>query len=768
MPSSQFPTSLDTDAILGVVTNNAKATLTASINSSATSFAVTMGTGSNAFEVNSFITIDQEEILVGAVSGTYPNLALANCVRGMNGTTAAGHAALTQVAVVITRSYFAALASAVKSIQQYLFTALLTPGTASLQGGSANFSGSLQALTAALQTITAAKATIQGDQYLNRALYLGPTNGPTTLQQLTANPLAAVFFIADQLGFLSLFVTSDGAVNIGNLLKVRGALTAASLGLTSGVQQNVTTTGGYVYAIYDSAGKVAFAINPDGTLVGKFSGTGSGSSTTGAFKDHLGNTYYIRADGSGKYQIYRYDVLTAVEIALTTLGNNTSLESSTDGQTLVFSSDRSGSAAYYQMSLGGANQLPLGTDPLSLFALEHVAVNGQSNAAALFATPVLTTTQKYSNLMLNGGVRGTVDSGEAIPAGMMTSFVPLVEQVDSDPTTSHSLGETVCSAFAQRVTYELMKYGYKKRFVMSVNAYSGQPYVNIKKGTQTYTNGIAQATAIRSLALAGGNSQGVGACLMQHGESDDANSNANYDTDLIQFQKDLETDYKALTGQASSIPLIISLPTTWTAFSNRATPSGVVMLQQKAANNAPDRILISHACYHLAMSDGAHRNNASHRKEGEYFSKAYISYKRYKRWVPTQALSAVINANTIIINFAVPVAPLVFDTTAVTEPTVWTGGKYGFEFDDGSGSPPSITAAVIGSNGTSVELTLSATPSSSNPWLIRYAWTGTVGASAGPTTGARGNVRDSDTFQSVFGYGALPNWALPFSIQLAK
>ena len=44
---------------------------------------------------------------------------------------------------------------------------------------------------------------------------------------------------------------------------------------------------------------------------------------------------------------------------------------------------------------------------------------------------------------------------------------------------------------------------------------------------------------------------------------------------------------------------------------------------------------------------------------------------------------------------------------------------------------------------------------------IRYAHTGGVGQPAGPTTGARGNLRDSDATPSRHGY-PLFNWAVHF------
>ena len=48
---------------------------------------------------------------------------------------------------------------------------------------------------------------------------------------------------------------------------------------------------------------------------------------------------------------------------------------------------------------------------------------------------------------------------------------------------------------------------------------------------------------------------------------------------------------------------------------------------------------------------------------------------------------------------------------------------------------------------------------------ISYAYTGAIGAGAGATTGARGNLRDSDTSRSRHG-NKLQNWAVHFSLPL--
>jgi hypothetical protein len=123
-----------------------------------------------------------------------------------------------------------------------------------------------------------------------------------------------------------------------------------------------------------------------------------------------------------------------------------------------------------------------------------------------------------------------------------------------------------------------------------------------------------------------------------------------------------------------------------------------------------------------------------------------------------------IAANVITVNFNVPVAPLQFDTDRVL-----AKANYGFEYFDSTNSA-SIISVAIGSNGTSVIITLNNTPTGLNK-KIAYAYTGTLFSGGGRyKTGApRGNLRDSDTTPALYTTGLpsnfgteLYNWCVHF------
>jgi hypothetical protein len=167
------------------------------------------------------------------------------------------------------------------------------------------------------------------------------------------------------------------------------------------------------------------------------------------------------------------------------------------------------------------------------------------------------------------------------------------------------------------------------------------------------------------------------------------------------------------------------------------------------------RYIFPHAVAGAAFP-GLHLNNASSRWMGEYYAKAYKTVVvDGQEWTPLKPSTITLAGAVLTVKFDVPAPPLVLDTTLVSNP-----GNYGFEYTDDSASPPAIsTVAVTGS--TTVTITLSAAPTGANKRL-RYAYTGIPGNAGGPTTGPRGNLRDSDaTTTSLYG-NTLYNWCVHF------
>ncbi|MCA9587167.1 MAG: hypothetical protein KC657_17685 [Myxococcales bacterium] len=381
--------------------------------------------------------------------------------------------------------------------------------------------------------------------------------------------------------------------------------------------------------------------------------------------------------------------------------------------------------------------------------INHVLGTGQSLSVGSQGTPVLSTAQPFDNQMF---VTGVIAGG----AGL-TSFVPLVE----------GPRETLSSAFASLVTKlarDVVLVGQpagqtSHDLLVSAHGVGGQPYAALKKnGTLTaYANGIAQAQAAHDLAVAAGKTHVIRAVTNVHGESDHNAQNPAYEADLLEWQRDYETDVRAITGQAEPVPMLHTQFSTWTKLGSRLTTSAVAAAQLSAHVAAPGKIILVGAKYHLPYApDGVHLTNEGYRHMGEDYAKVYRRViLEGKAWEPVRPKAVTRVGATVTLTMFVPAPPLVLDTQRVSDP-----GSYGFEWTDDGPDVPTISSVAVTAPDT-VTITLSAPPNANG--RVRYAFTGVSGALGGPTTGPRGNLRDSDATPSRHGYD-LFNWAVHFDV----
>ena len=152
------------------------------------------------------------------------------------------------------------------------------------------------------------------------------------------------------------------------------------------------------------------------------------------------------------------------------------------------------------------------------------------------------TTQPFHNLKLSLG-SVTVPPWNTTAGGL--SMVPLVEPLRTittaypSPYPGNIYGESVHTAMGDELTSLAMAAG-KSDYVSAQTEVgeAGQPIAIISKGaTDTGTTGRAYAAslfevaAIAHLAKAQGKSYGVGAILLNHGESDAAST--SYESDMV-------------------------------------------------------------------------------------------------------------------------------------------------------------------------------------------------------------------------------------------
>ncbi len=375
-------------------------------------------------------------------------------------------------------------------------------------------------------------------------------------------------------------------------------------------------------------------------------------------------------------------------------------------------------------------------------AVNYLLIGGQSLSVGHGAM-VLSTEQPYENRMLKPGVRaGTVG---------LDAFAPLVE------SQAGPVGETIASGLANLVAELELAAGRDHIIAASAHGVSGQPYSVLKKGSASFSAGMTQLAAAATLAETAGESFALRGVAVIHGESDHIGNSPNYDESLLEWQSDYEADAVAITGQLHPVPLFLCQMSSFTKLGSAT--SRIPTDQLAAADARPDRIYVVGPKYFLPYVDGVHLSGDGERWLGEHYAKAY---RRVlvdgEPWIPLRPRELRREGATITIDFHVPAPPLVLDTELVSDP-----GDYGFEFVDTSGATPKIVdVSLVGE--TSVQLTLDAPPVGGNR-RVRYAYTGIAGQPGGPTTGARGNLRDSDPTASRHGY-PLYNWAVHFDVEV--
>lgn len=355
---------------------------------------------------------------------------------------------------------------------------------------------------------------------------------------------------------------------------------------------------------------------------------------------------------------------------------------------------------------------------------KHILVTGQSLANGGQGTPALSTYQPYSNLMMT-------------PLPAADWFMDLYEQTAEKP--SSALGNTLTALDDTNA-------------IVTVNANDGSAYVDIKNGTQTYTNGITQVTNALSVAAS---RYAVGGVSVMHGEQDDTvgTTRAQYAADLSEWQSDYESDINAVTGLSQTIPMLVCQLSSH-ALHDGTPISGITLAQYDAAKDNAS-IFLAGPKYQFPYEDSSHLTNLGYRMLGEMHARAWRVILSSGDWVPLMPLSVSRTGAIITVEMSVPVLPLAFDTTLVAEVP-----NYGFEYaDDGDGNSVSISSVAI--DGSSIVITLDDTPTGSNQ-VVRYAYTnqneGDVGAS--------GNLRDSDTSESLYD-NPMYNWCVHFEEPIA-
>lgn len=394
--------------------------------------------------------------------------------------------------------------------------------------------------------------------------------------------------------------------------------------------------------------------------------------------------------------------------------------------------------------------------------INHILINGQSNAVALNAIPT-TLTQPYHNVSFNTGVMpmtNCIGNDGCQVYQSPSSFIPLVE---GDTFFNGGQNETAGASIANEIT----RLSPSHVSLVSNHGRSGNTYSCLRKIVCNYkpgylspfAQGMMEVQSGKDIAAGMGKSYTVRAVMSIHGESDhygyaagtpefpmDSPTGviADYGEGMEEWQRDYQQGIQAITSQSDTIPLFISQISAW-----GASPISVVAQMQLEAHirSKGKVILVTPGYFMPFQSDCRHYTAEGQMQLGKYFARAY---KRVVidglTWNPVRPKKITISNNKVYVKYFVPAPPLVLDTTLLTNP-----GDYGFRYDvDGVAVP--ITNVEVESSDTiviSFDREVSA-------GTLFYAQNQVAGCAT-----VRGNVRDSDTSAAETGY-PMYNWGVMF------
>ncbi|MFC3716794.1 hypothetical protein ACFONC_11595 [Luteimonas soli] len=501
-------------------------------------------------------------------------------------------------------------------------------------------------------------------------------------------------------------VDADGRLGFG-VTRAGGVVSAAGREGPLSATNNLDLA----YAVTDEDGNVAFGIKVDGTLVGKFPGVEA--PIAGTVYESSGDIFLVQGGAAARQ--------------LTETGDN-SHPAIAGAKVRYLSSRRRGLVAEYQVDAAGLVEQRAYAD-LALY--EQVLITGQSlaqggaNAAITTVPPYPANAFKFSN--------GPIGSDNE---DIVSTIAPLAE----------SVYETISTGFARK----LLSFALDRVLLVSGQAYGGASYDDIKKGGNytTYADNIQQVAY--GAALDG--RAAVRALFLIHGEADAYNT--GYAADLEELLADFSADIAATNGQVEPVVLLLCQTSSASGYTNDANRDTFVSpFQQLLASESNPRIFLVGPKYHLGYVDHAHIDAVSERLHGEYYAKVYRRVViEGLDWRPVSPSNIALDGSDVVIDFNVPVGPLVLDTDLVVDP-----GNYGFVLKD-AGAVVIESVALTGDS--QVTVSLSAAPPADA--VLSYAIHNGTNGSSGHIDGSRGCLRDSDPDSSVYTGAALYNWCVAF------
>ena len=387
----------------------------------------------------------------------------------------------------------------------------------------------------------------------------------------------------------------------------------------------------------------------------------------------------------------------------------------------------------------------------SIDKIQTVINYGQSLSVGASSLPAISTTPVLPGraVMFNGGtmVRGTSDNTGALTSDRINAWVDMYE-TRAGENPGNQLGLYLGN---HRPADE--------GILVAALGVGAQQYANLKKGTQPYNNILMAMRRARIIASLNGLKFLSPILTWDQGQNNRNASQATYLGYLLELQVDVTADWQRYSGAAGEVMVFINQMSDWTKYS--ITTCEVPLAQLQAALENPGRFACVGPQYMLEHIDGIHLTGEASARMGAYQGRAIARHLAGTPWVPLHIASAVRTGAAIVLTYAggEETKDIAIDTALVSDP-----GNNGFEWAQTGGVTQTISG--VAKTGTrQITVTLSGDPGAPTASSIGYAITGVSAANGGPTTGARGNVRDQSTDLTPLG-APMHNWACHQRINL--
>ncbi|WPS10395.1 hypothetical protein SM907_10615 [Klebsiella aerogenes] len=356
--------------------------------------------------------------------------------------------------------------------------------------------------------------------------------------------------------------------------------------------------------------------------------------------------------------------------------------------------------------------------------------------------------------------------GLATPTVKTFRFDTGVLTYNKNPTSLVALEDPTSSQYMQSQIHDFqtkVSDASNSEFLLAASGLGGTPFSGLEPGTVVYTQFINTIQKAKDLADARGVQYGMLWFNFQHGETDASQGTgyAYYRQKSKEMQEITNAHVKSISGLNHDVPMFVYQMATHGRYDGLVNPSYEIPLAQLDEAISNPLIQMATPMYIFEYADGLHLTADGYRHRDLFFSKAQkFYYENKKPWLPLYPTKVSRIGNTsVLLDLHIPVGPVQFSTDRVTAAT---DGMQGFELW-AENSAGTLTRLAISSvtivSGSRIKIVPAIPFNAADKIYLAYAFTPeNRGADsgggiypnwpAGYTAGCRGNVCDSDDYES--------------------